>query len=163
MWALVCTWKAESGEWCTQCAPFLMPVLLALLLFVRSLLTIPCAAMRAAKVLLPEVPGVQSERRTSCPPTRVRSISVSTASACSALSYSTTPKPLNGLPSSWASYSMENNRDLELPYNKIFLSRPSGRVMIWLVRLLLSGYLARKWCWPSALQTWIYNEKQKKM
>lgn len=63
-------------------------------------LTIPWAAMRAARVLLPEVPGVQSDRRTSWPPTSVRSISISMASACSALSYSTTPKPRTGLPSS---------------------------------------------------------------
>lgn len=70
------------------------------------ILTIPCAAMSAARVLLPEVPGVQSDRRTSCPPTTVRSISISTASACSALLYSTTPKPRTGLPSSWASWEM---------------------------------------------------------
>lgn len=63
-------------------------------------LTIPWAAMSAARVLLPEVPGVQSDRRTSWPPTSVRSISINMASACSALSYSTTPKPRTGLPSS---------------------------------------------------------------
>lgn len=73
-------------------------------------LTIPWAAMRAARVLLPEVPGVQSERRTSCPPTSVRSMSISTASACSALSYSTTPKPRTGLPSSWASYKGKKDK-----------------------------------------------------
>lgn len=68
-----------------------------------KLLTIPWAAMSAARVLLPEVPGLQSDRRTSCPPTRVRSMTVSTASACSAFSYSTTPNPRIGLPSSCAS------------------------------------------------------------
>lgn len=66
----------------------------------HCILTIPWAAMSAARVLLPEVPGVQSARRTSWPPTSVRSISIRTASACSALSYSTTPKPRTGLPSS---------------------------------------------------------------
>jgi len=83
-------------------------VLLMFCYVLCDILTIPWAAMSAAKVLLPEVPGVQSDRRTSCPPTSVRSISISTASACSALSYSTTPKPRTGLPSSWASCITEN-------------------------------------------------------
>lgn len=78
--------------------------------FVSHILTIPWAAMSAAKVLLPEVPGVQRDRRTSCPPTWVRSISIRTASACSALSYSATPKPRNGLPSSWASWKTETKK-----------------------------------------------------
>lgn len=96
---------SECALYCTACV-WLYEVcnMMGCAALVCFILTIPWAAMSAARVLLPEVPGVQSDRRTSCPPTRVRSISISTASACSALSYSTTPKPRTGLPSSWASW-----------------------------------------------------------